>query len=412
MDGTSTNVINGNFTGTAQIHRLELDNAFGLTLGGDVDINTELLLTNGLITPGANIFKLNNTATVTPVNGSPNSFVDGRLYKVLNAGASFSFPIGKVNRWRYAKINNVSVGGLTWYAEYFIGNADVLEPIVDNQISSDPSVLIVSGGEYWKVADNTGPIDANAQIGLSWGIESDVSSNSSNRESLKVVAWNDATSLWDNFGGINFLAGHTQGQGDLTSSSNISFSERIITLSSTNLANPLPVELTSFTASMTEFNTALLKWRTESETQNDRFEIERSQDGAEFEYMGRVKGTGTTTKVNNYSLIDENPLPGVSYYRLKQVDQDGSFAYSEIRSVDNNGTGNIREKFVAFPNPIDLSRSNIVTFNRKVNFTLYNNLNKQIRQYQQVESFDATGLPVGMYIIRTSGGEVFKLLVR
>jgi hypothetical protein len=412
MNGATTQLINGNFTNTAQIHRLELDNTLGLNLGGNVDINTELLLTDGLINPGANTFKLNSSATVTPVNGRSNSFVNGRLHKVLNAGASFSFPIGKVNRWRYAKVNSVSTGGLTWYAEYFIGNADVLEPVVDNQASSDPSVLLVSGGEYWKVSDNTGPLDANAQIGLSWGIESDVSSNSSNRESLKVMAWNDATSLWDNFGGINFLGGHTQSLGDFTSSANISFSERIITLGSTNLANPLPVELTSFTASMTEFNTALLKWSTESETNNDRFEIERSQDGAEFEYLGQVKGAGTTNKAHNYSLIDENPLPGVSYYRLRQVDLDGAFSYSQIRRIENNGTGAVVEKFVAFPNPVNLSRSNIVHFNRTVNVILYNNLNRPVRQYNQVDRFDATGLATGLYIIRTSGGEIFKLLVK
>ncbi len=412
LNGTTTQLINGNFTGAAQIHRLELDNTFGLNLAGNVDINNELILTDGLINPGATTFKLSATATVTPTNGRANSFVNGRLHKVLNAGASFSFPIGKVNRWRYAKVNSVSTGGLTWYAEYFIGNADVLEPIVDNQLSSDPSVLIVSGGEYWKVADNTAPLDANAQIGLSWGIESDVSSNSSNRESLKVMVWNDASSLWDNHGGINFLAGHTQSQGDFTSSTNVSFSEKIITLGSTNLANPLPVELTSFTASMTDFNTVLLKWHTESETRNDRFEIERSQNGKDFEYIGEMKGAGTTTKARDYAIIDENPFFGVSYYRLRQVDFDGSFNYSEIRRVENTGTGKIVEPFVAYPNPIDLSRNSVVSFNRTVNVIIYNNMNKPVREYKQVDSFDATGLPGGLYIIRTNRGEAFKLLVK
>lgn len=412
LNGTTTQLINGNFTGAAQIHRLELDNTFGLNLAGNVDINNELLLTNGLINPGATTFKLNASATVTPTNGRSNSFVNGRLHKVLNAGASFSFPVGKVNRWRYAKVNNVSTGGLTWYAEYFIGNARLIEPGVTNQLSSDPSVIIVSGGEYWKVADNTAPADANAQIGLSWGIESDVSSNSSNRESLKVMVWNTTTSLWDNYGGINFLAGHTQSQGDFTSATNVSFSEKIITMGSTNLANPLPVELTSFTASMTDFNTVLLKWHTESETNNDRFEIERSQNGKDFEYLGEIKGAGTSTKAHDYSIIDENPMLGVSYYRLKQVDFDGTSSYSEIRRVENNGTGSIVEPFVAYPNPLDLTRNSVVNFNRTVNVIIYNNMNKPVRQYQQVESFDATGLPGGMYIIRTSRGEAFKLLVK
>jgi Pentaxin family/G8 domain len=406
----ATQTIIGNFTGAAQIHRLEID-GFGLALGGNVDINAELLLTNGKITPGANIFKMNSSAVATPINGSLASFVSGRLYKVLNVGTSFSFPIGKLNRWRYAKVNNVTTGGLTWYAEYFVGNADALEPLVDNQLSSDAAIVHVAGGEYWKVSDNTGPVDVNAQVGLSWGLESDVSSNSSNRESLKVMVWNDAISLWDNYGGINFLAGHSQSQGDFTTSTNISFSEQIITLGTTNLANPLPVELAWFTAAMTEFNTALLKWHTESETNNDRFEVERSQNGVDFEYLGQVKGTGTTNKARDYMITDEQPLAGTSYYRLKQIDLDGTSSYSQIRSVTNNGERSTA-KFSAYPNPVDLSRYNIVTFNKKVNVIIYNNLNRPVRQYQQIESFDATGLPNGIYIIRTHMGETFKLLVK
>ena len=415
MNGTGAQNIIGNFTGAAQIHRLEVNNNSGLALGldGNVDINTELVLTLGVINPSTNVFKLNSSAIATPTNGSANSFVVGRLYKDMAAGTSFSFPIGKPTRWRYAKVNNTTAGPLTWYAEYFIGNARLLEPGVTNQTSSDPSVLIVSGSEYWKIGDNAGVTSA-AQIGLSWGTQSDVSSNASNRESLKVMVWNGA--LWDNFGGINFLAGHTQAQGDFTSASNVSFTaafrEKIITLGTTNLANPLPVELTSFTASMTDYNTVMLKWRTESETKNDRFEIERSQNGVDFEYLGQVKGAGTISQARDYMAIDENPLFGTSYYRLKQVDFDGTFTYSAIRRVENTGTGTIVERFSAYPNPVDLSKASTVNFNRKVNVIIYNNMNKPVRQYNGVDSFDASGLPAGVYIIRTNRGESFRLLVQ
>ncbi len=410
-NSAATQNIIGNFSGAAQLHKLEI-NGMGLFLNGNVDINSELLLTAGNITPDAGTtFRMNTSAVATPINGSPASFVNGRLYKVLNGGGSFSFPIGKVTRWRYAKVNNTSTGPLTWYAEYFIGNADVLEPLVDNQLSSDAAIVHVSGGEYWKVGDNTNPLDVNAQVGLSWGIQSDVSANQSNRESLKVMVWNDAISLWDNYGGTNFLAGHSQSQGDFTTATNISFSEQIITLGTTNLANPLPVELTSFTATMTDYNTALLKWHTASEMKNDRFEVERSQNGTDFEYLGQVKGAGTSNKPHDYTITDEQPLMGTSYYRLKQVDQDGTFVYSAIRSVTNNGAEN-GTKFSAYPNPVDLSRYNIVTFNKKVNVIIYNNLNRPVREYRQIESFDANGLPGGIYIIRTHTGETFKLLVK
>lgn len=410
MNGTAPQNIIGTFTGTAQLHRFELNNSAGLTLAGNVDINDQLFLTNGRINPGTNQFKLNTTATVTPVTGSATSFVNGRMYKDLNIGSSFTFPIGKATRWRYTRVNNVSTGGLTWYAEYFIGNADVLEPLVDNQLSSDPSVVQVAGGEYWKVSDNTGPLDVTAQIGLSWGIESDVAPNSSDRESLKVMVWNDGTSRWDNYGGTNFSAGHTQNRGDFTSSSNISFSEQIITLGSTNLANPLPITLDWFKARFTEFYTAELTWHTSKEVNNDRFEIERSQDGLNFEHHGEVRGAGTSSLPITYKIIDENPLYGRSYYRLKQVDFDGTFTYSEVRSIINTLEPPV-ERLIAYPNPVSLHNP-VVTFNKKVNVTVYNNLNRAVRKYSQVEGFDASGLPAGMYIIRTTTGEVFKLLIQ
>jgi hypothetical protein len=413
MNGTSAQHLNGNFTGTAQISRLEVDNTNGLWLLGNASINDQLFLTNGLINPNSNQFKLNTTATVTPVNGSATSYVNGRMYKDLSVGSSFTFPIGKDNRWRYTRVNNVSTGGLTWYAEYFIGNADVLEPLVDNQLSSDPSILHVSGGEYWKVSDNTGPLDVNAQIGLSWGIESDVAPNTSDRESLKVMVWNDGISRWENFGGANFSSGHTQTRGDFTTSTNISFSEQIITLGTTNLANPLPITLdpNGLQAKFTEFNTVELKWRTYTETNNDRFEVERSQNGRDFEYQGEVRGAGTSTTVKNYLIIDEKPLYGKSYYRLKQVDFDGKFTYSNVVGVENTTTPTV-EKFYAYPNPVSLSRNTTVNFNRAVNVVVYNNMNRPMRKYENVESFNAAGLAAGMYIIRTSEGQIFKLLIK
>jgi hypothetical protein len=102
----------------------------------------------------------------------------------------------------------------------------------------------------------------------------------------------------------------------------------------------LPVELLSFTAKRIGMaKRALLSWKTASEINNDYFAIELSDDAANWETIGRVKGTGTNNEQHAYEFIDETPHNGVNYYRLHQVDYNGAFENSDVRTVniqDNN----------------------------------------------------------------------------
>jgi hypothetical protein len=102
-------------------------------------------------------------------------------------------------------------------------------------------------------------------------------------------------------------------------------------------SNPLPVKLTSFTA-LAKAKDALLSWTTVSETNNRGFEIERSLDGRSFESAGFVKGAGNSNRKVNYAFTDVAAFTksGVWYYRLKQVDFDGKFTYSQIVKVSVN----------------------------------------------------------------------------
>ncbi|WP_157593693.1 T9SS C-terminal target domain-containing protein [Pontibacter actiniarum] len=95
---------------------------------------------------------------------------------------------------------------------------------------------------------------------------------------------------------------------------------------------PLPVELASFKA-RAKGNQVELQWLTASEDRNSHFIVERSPDGKSFEGVGQLTGQGTTMQVTSYTFLDEVPLPGTSYYRLKQVDEDESYTYSAVVSV-------------------------------------------------------------------------------
>ena len=94
-----------------------------------------------------------------------------------------------------------------------------------------------------------------------------------------------------------------------------------------------PVELVSFTGKA-DGGEVLLNWQTASEKDNDYFQIEHSTDGSAFEPVGKVTGKGTTASPSNYSFRHSRPSNGVNYYRFKQVDFDGKYAYSPIVSVE------------------------------------------------------------------------------
>lgn len=94
----------------------------------------------------------------------------------------------------------------------------------------------------------------------------------------------------------------------------------------------LPVEFTTIRATKNA-KSVDVAWQTASELNNEMFVVERSKDGINFTAIGEVEGQGTSTRIQNYLLTDDAPLSGVSYYRVKQVDFDGAYDYSEMVSV-------------------------------------------------------------------------------
>ncbi|WP_234644791.1 T9SS type A sorting domain-containing protein [Dyadobacter sp. CY356] len=114
-------------------------------------------------------------------------------------------------------------------------------------------------------------------------------------------------------------------------------------------ATPLPVTLISFKGERIDANHAGLTWETSSETNNAGFDIERSLTAAAtFEKVGYVDGGGTISKEKSYAFSDLNSNENISYYRLKQLDYDGTFEYSRIIAV--NGFKELLS-LITVPNP-------------------------------------------------------------
>jgi hypothetical protein len=182
----------------------------------------------------------------------------------------------------------------------------------------------------------------------------------------------------------------------------------------------VPVELVSFTANIV--NSAVqLRWETASETNNSGFSIQRSKDNSKFTDIAFVKGTGTTTEKSTYSYSDKSALSGKYYYRLKQVDFDGSFTYSNAIEVDLG----IPKDYVLeqnYPNPFNPSTT--IRFglpiNAKVSIKLYNALGQEVKNILNAELeagihetvLNASNLSSGVYFytlkVQGANGSNFK----
>ncbi len=189
---------------------------------------------------------------------------------------------------------------------------------------------------------------------------------------------------------------------------------------------PLPVELSFFEVKTMQDEIVKLNWQTQSEENSDYFEIQRSrnEDGTEFESIGRIFSAGNSILVNDYEFEDRLPiLNQFSYYRLKQVDLDGKFAFSNIQSVKIKGEGVVG----VFPNPI----KNNQTLN--ISYPNQNDLEKRVhivnsmgaivfesvlenQSGENIAVFDLPELPVGIYFVSVFENnnliEVKKLLVQ
>lgn len=181
----------------------------------------------------------------------------------------------------------------------------------------------------------------------------------------------------------------------------------------TTWADVVPVELSSFSASTTG-NNAILNWSTATELNNFGFEVQRSVAGSEFVTVGFVNGNGTTTEAKTYRFVDANLISGNYSYRLKQVDYNGTFAYSEVVNVDVNAPVQF-ELSQNYPNPFNPSTTINFSIPQSSNVTLkvFNTLGQEVKTLinQNMESgahsisFDASELNSGIYFYKLDAGQ-------
>ena len=199
----------------------------------------------------------------------------------------------------------------------------------------------------------------------------------------------------------------------LTSDENLAASDELF-------ENSTPVELVSFSASLKVNNQIELHWVTSTELNNFGFYIERSTDKSKWENIGFIKGNGTTSNSNTYKFWDNNISPRI-YYRIKQVDNDGTYSLSSIVEVENK----VKEFNLSqnYPNPFNPSTHIQYSINKesKIHLVVCNLLGEQVRELNNntqspgnyIIEWNASNYASGAYLLvltanPTDGSQPFK----
>jgi hypothetical protein len=171
------------------------------------------------------------------------------------------------------------------------------------------------------------------------------------------------------------------------------------------LLTPLPLQLMSFSAESKGKNNQLT-WRTASEVNTSHFLIQRSKDGTQFVDMGQVKSINDRTKINAYSFTDQSPLNGNNYYRLKMVDRDGQFKYSNVEVVNSSSLIN---SVKVYPNPTQsaINTDFNIAEDSEGDIEIYDAFGKQVsKQHTDFKKgknhigSDLSSHPTGVYMVK------------
>jgi hypothetical protein len=404
LNGTGTQTIGG--TSSTTFYNLTFNN--DPATAGDVTLATNNYIVNNQITMTQGNVNLNGrTLTLGTAVGSPGT---------LSYTAGFFYgSTGTFTRWISATSAAIGAVAANELGHFPMGSSSGdYRPLWFTYSSN-----LTAGGTVSLQHDPTTLTASASHNDASWGAGTTVLAVTNSNwviSSANGFALNGATGTI-RFGGQGYgtntladldatLAASTLGTFSAATNSITTIEVNRTALTTANLANtwrigtrnpgssPLPIELLSFDAKPND-NHVDLNWTTATEINNDFFTIEKSTDASTFESVGTVKGAGNSNTVLNYSMEDNNPVKGISYYRLKQTDFDGKFTYSNTRAVKfdyENFTFNI------FPNPTTVEN---------INLSFKENSNEEIL----VVVYDANGKKdfSKTIIIQANGNNIYPL---
>ena len=330
-------------TQVTAFYDLSINNINNITLNKSADVTDFLSMVNGkLITTNANILTCGSNANASL--GTITTYVDGPMIHTIATSSTITktYPIGKGIAFRAVvlTITHSDATPVTYRAEIINSPASGLP------YTYPPTITNVSNVRYTKFLRQNVNNFTNGKIQMYYNTDDGVAD-----KNTLAVAHDDGVSMWQNFGGVA-TANWT---GNIISSVFTNFNTYFALANPPGGGNPLPIELSSFTASLNNKKVDV-KWTTQSELNNDYFTVERSADNETFTAIGIIDGAGNSTQLHNYSFTDNNPLMGLSYYRLRQTDFDGQSQHNMPSVINNTGIG----LFTIYPNPAKSGKVHLI----------------------------------------------------
>ncbi|MFO7938373.1 MAG: hypothetical protein R6U66_01335 [Bacteroidales bacterium] len=316
INGTSQQLLIGNFIGNNGFWNLEMNNSEGLVLQGAIDIDKKLMFTQGRIQSDAtHILTVTNTAVDAVSGYDAISFVDGPMRKNINSGDDFLFPVGDGDRYgRLEVTSTTSTGAAIWEAEYY--NANASDAGLDTAKYAAP-IQKVSGNEYWRIA---GPEASSAAFAtIRWDATSILPAATDNRAAnLLLTEWNSGAAEWQSVGQDVVDLGIANGT--VTSDAARTLAERYFTLASKEVT-PLP------TAGFLTKNTTIC--------QGSTLTLSVQVDGNPNFSVVVDDGSSTTTYSSSSNLItfDVSPTSTITYTIVEVIENTDGTALSSTSTI-------------------------------------------------------------------------------
>jgi fibronectin-binding autotransporter adhesin len=342
---------------SASIPRLTINNASGVSISGNSTISGTLTLTNGkLNVPSNTTLTLGASGTdITLSGGSGSSYIETAsetafIKRFVNTNTSYSFPMGEGSNYTPMTLNFTAGATTGSFITTYVKNT-----VAPGFVAANFQNYI---SRYWSVSPTGLSGTPNYTITYTY-VDGDIVNDESKLVPVKVSSgtWYKPVTFTNTSAAPNITNGTAEGTGGVDVATNTLTWSGLSTFSfdmaAGDEASALPIHLLYFKAKQ-EAQKVRLDWATASETNNDYFTIERSQDGEHFNELFKKPGAGISTTNLYYFGYDNKPYDGVSYYRLKQTDYDGKFEYSDIESV-NFTQGNAKEdiQLSIYPNPVE-----------------------------------------------------------
>ncbi|MFZ4796545.1 MAG: T9SS type A sorting domain-containing protein [Bacteroidia bacterium] len=348
---------------------------------------------------------INNINVLNPVSLNQQSVTSATFYSAGAINLNFTTSIGasngvlSVSRFGGSPVFSSASPVFVTNSSATTNNSSIFTP---NVVSPSAWFTVNYSGIGTGNLPGTAPYDLYFNTSIIGGIQSP--------DSLYIVKRSETTGGW-------VALNTTLSSGLLIASGLTEYGD--FGVASASSVNTLPVKWLTFNATKIDKNNIQLAWSTASEINNKGFDIDRSFDGKNFTNIGFVKGAGTSNKLNNYSFIDANSNGFDVYYRLKQIDFDGKFNYSNIVKISNtdNGTFDIIN---VQPNPFDnelnikvnsISDKNIQVLIYDAKGALVSERNVSgLFGLSTINIENASTLPKGFYILKVTQGGITKAL--